>query len=102
MRQRRFRLRQVADEDAARAFDDQFPLHPRDVFETAAISLLDGAIRHFAIRTKVMLQRLVAGGAQVLTAVNAERLVSALQGLGITFLDADASGPGIRIRASID
>lgn len=49
-----------------------------------------------------MLQRLVAGGAQVLTAVNAERLVSALQGLGITFLDADASGPGIRIRASID
>nr|WP_312990651.1 helix-turn-helix transcriptional regulator [Brevundimonas diminuta] len=48
------------------------------------------------------IRRAEAGGAQVLTAVNAERLVSSLQGLGITFLDADASGPGIRILASTD
>lgn len=43
-------------------------------------------------------RRAEAGGAGVLTAVNAERLVAGLQALGITFLRADADGPGVRIR----
>ena len=43
-------------------------------------------------------RRAEAGGAAVLTAVNAERLVAGLEALGITFLEADANGPGVRIR----
>ncbi|WP_293827626.1 hypothetical protein [uncultured Brevundimonas sp.] len=44
------------------------------------------------------MRRAEAGGASVLTAVNAERLVAGLQALGISFLEADADGPGVRIR----
>ncbi len=42
-------------------------------------------------------RRAEAGGAKVLTTVNAERLVAGLQALGITFLTPDADGPGLRI-----
>ena len=43
-------------------------------------------------------RRAEAGGAKVLTPVNAERLIATLQGLGVTFLEADAFGPGLRLR----
>ncbi|WP_052516736.1 helix-turn-helix domain-containing protein [Brevundimonas abyssalis] len=46
------------------------------------------------------IRRAEAGGAQVLTPVNAQRLVEVLQGLGVTFLEADANGPGVRIRSA--
>lgn len=42
------------------------------------------------------IRRAEAGGGTVLTTVNAERLTTALQELGVTFLDPDANGPGIR------
>jgi len=41
-------------------------------------------------------RRAEAGGMQVLTPANAERLVATLEALGVTFLTADASGPGLR------
>ncbi|MBJ7484201.1 helix-turn-helix transcriptional regulator [Brevundimonas sp.] len=41
-------------------------------------------------------RRAEAGGMQVLTAANAERLVATLEAMGVTFLHADASGPGLR------
>ena len=43
------------------------------------------------------IRRAEAGGASVLTSANAARLTETLHGLGITFLAADADGPGIRI-----
>lgn len=43
-------------------------------------------------------RRAEAGGADVVTPANAERLVSVLERLGVTFLEADAAGPGIRFR----
>lgn len=45
-------------------------------------------------------RRAEAGGAEVITPVNADRLVAGLKALGITFLEADADGPGIRIKAA--
>lgn len=41
-------------------------------------------------------RRAEAGGMQVLTPANAQRLVATLEALGVTFLKADASGPGLR------
>ena len=44
------------------------------------------------------IRRAEAGGASVLTAANAERLVATLERLGVTFLDPDETGrPGLRI-----
>lgn len=45
-------------------------------------------------------RRAEAGGAGVLTPANAERLVMTLEGLGITFLEADEAGPGVRFAQS--
>lgn len=45
------------------------------------------------------IRRAEAGGASVLTPVNADRLVDSLNRLGVTFLEPDADGPGIRIRS---
>lgn len=45
------------------------------------------------------LRRAEAAGAHVMTAVNAERLVRVFGELGVTFLEADADGPGVRFRA---
>lgn len=44
------------------------------------------------------IRRAEADGIQVLTTVNAERLVSVLEALGVTFLEADENGPGVRFR----
>lgn len=45
-------------------------------------------------------RRAEAGGAQVLTPANADRLIGALQRLGVTFLDPDRDGrPGLRLPA---
>lgn len=44
------------------------------------------------------IRRAETGGARVLTAANAERLVATLERLGVTFLAADESGrPGLRL-----
>lgn len=42
------------------------------------------------------IRRAEDGGAAVLTVANAERLVATYRALGITFLEANADGPGIR------
>lgn len=47
-------------------------------------------------------RRAESGGMQVLTLANAERLVATLEGLGVTFLEADASGPGLRFATKPD
>lgn len=41
-------------------------------------------------------RRAEASGVKVLTPANAERLVATLEALGVTFLECDASGPGLR------
>lgn len=41
-------------------------------------------------------RRAETGGAGVLTPANADRLVMTLEGLGITFLEANDAGPGVR------
>lgn len=43
------------------------------------------------------IRRAEAGGAGVVTRINAERLVQTLEELGVTFLTADANGPGVRL-----
>lgn len=45
-------------------------------------------------------RRAEAGGMQVLTPANAERLLATLEALGVTFLQADASGPGLRFASA--
>lgn len=48
------------------------------------------------------IRRAEAGGAQVLTPANAERLVATLERLGVTFLGPDQTGrPGLRIPPGI-
>lgn len=44
------------------------------------------------------IRRAEASGAEVLTAVNAARLVQTFEELGVIFLEADSYGPGLRIR----
>jgi transcriptional regulator with XRE-family HTH domain len=44
------------------------------------------------------IRRAEAGGAEVLTQVNADRLVAVLESLGVTFLEPDNAGPGLRFR----
>lgn len=43
-------------------------------------------------------RRAEADGLKVLTPANAERLVATLEALGVTFLEPDAQGPGVRFR----
>lgn len=45
------------------------------------------------------IRRAEASGADVLTAVNAARLVQTFDELGVIFLNADGFGPGLRIRS---
>lgn len=42
------------------------------------------------------IRRAEAAGLTVVTPVNADRLVTTLERLGVTFLEADAKGPGVR------
>lgn len=66
----------------------------------AAAGLSIGALAELTQLGVNTIRRAEAGGAQVLTPVNAQRLVGVLQSLGVTFLAADADGPGIRIRSA--
>ncbi len=82
-------------------------IRPRGIFLPTAEQLTAGraatglSVQALAEQTGLgvnTVRRAEAGGASVLTAVNAERLVAGLQALGISFLEADADGPGVRIR----
>lgn len=45
------------------------------------------------------LKRAEQSGLAVVTPANADRIVSTLHGLGVTFLDDDGAGPGLRFKA---
>jgi cytoskeletal protein RodZ len=56
-----------------------------------------------ALATEAMLgvstvQRAENDGLEALTPANAQRLIETFSRLGVRFLDADADGPGLRIR----
>lgn len=72
---------------------------PSAVQLVAARAGLGLSVQALADRTRLgvnTIRRAEAGGAQVITPANAERLVAVLSDLGVTFLEPDADGPGLR------
>lgn len=65
----------------------------------AALGLSADALSKEARLGVNTIRRAEAGGLNVLTPANAERLVATLEGLGVVFLAADETGaPGLRVR----
>lgn len=68
----------------------------------AARAALDISVQVLAERASLgvnTIRRAETDSSVTLTRANAERLVQILQDLGVTFLEADADGPGLRVRA---
>lgn len=78
---------------------------PTAVQLTAARAGLGLSVQALADRTRLgvnTIRRAEADGAQVITPANAGRLVAVLIDLGVTFLEPDADGPGLRFAPRAD